>query len=274
LPNPPSEGVDWLPPPHDLDNEAAEGGWSPASRRPAALHRRRRDPAAVADGRLASVVVECNTNVASPGRRAATRRFRFKLARPRHDQRDRSEDLDVRTVGKAGHPTIGGVLCAGDCFRVGLVLPRYLRAALLLPALVGAVVFTLNSAAASVLLGNQTVEAGHDSTGPGVAEAFQVTAAASGSLDKLTVYVDSTSTANALTVGIYADANGHPGSLLSEGTNSAPAKGAWNGVALSPADVTSGRSYWIALLSPLGAGVLQFSDVARSGTSQTSASAS
>ena len=49
--------------------------------------------------------------------------------------------------------------------------------------------------AGSVLVGDQIVEAGHDQNGAGVAEAFRATASATGSVGKLTVYVDTGSTA-------------------------------------------------------------------------------
>ena len=109
-----------------------------------------------------------------------------------------------------------------------------------------------------LLLGDQMVEPKADSNPAGVAEAFQTTAAATGSVAKLTVYVDTGSTATSLTAGLYADNAGHPGALLGQGTLNAPTAGAWNDVSLPGVPVMAGTSYWIALLSP--SGTLNFRD--------------
>jgi hypothetical protein len=53
-------------------------------------------------------------------------------------------------------------------------------------------------------------------------------------------------------VGLYADNAGHPGTLLSQGTVSAPVARGWNAVPVAPASVTLGSNYWIAILSPNG----------------------
>jgi RHS repeat-associated protein len=53
-------------------------------------------------------------------------------------------------------------------------------------------------------------------------------------------------------VGLYADNAGHPGTLLSQGTVSAPVARGWNAVPVAPASVTLGSNYWIAILSPSG----------------------
>ena len=65
-----------------------------------------------------------------------------------------------------------------------------------------------------MLFGDQQIEGVVDYNDPGMAEAFRTTASASGTLSKLTVYVDAGSNATKLTAGVYADAAGHPGALL------------------------------------------------------------
>jgi outer membrane protein assembly factor BamB len=141
-----------------------------------------------------------------------------------------------------------------------------------LGALVG---FVGTSAGAGVVLaGDQTVESNHDSNTAGSAEAFRTTAGTSGTAQTITVYVDSTSTATSLTAGLYADASGHPGALLGQGTIAAPAKGAWDDVPISGAAVTAGATYWIAILGPSGAGTIQFRDKSGGGASETSSSSS
>lgn len=118
--------------------------------------------------------------------------------------------------------------------------------------------------AASVLFGDQTLEAKTDYNAAGTAEAFSYTASASGSITSISIYVDSGSSATALSVGIYTDAAGHPGSLLTSGRLSTPTAAAWNTVTMPAASVTAGSSYWIALLG--SGGTLRFRDHGRGGT--------
>src|SRR5579862_1825046 len=149
------------------------------------------------------------------------------------------------------------------------------RLPLVLLVVLGAlVVFVGTSSGAGVVLaGDTTVEANHDSNTAGRAEAFRTTATTSGTAQTITVYVDTTSTATSLTAGLYADAGGHPGALLGQGTITSPAKGAWDDVPIAGASVTAGATYWIAVLSPAGAGTLQFRDKS-GGASETSSSSS
>jgi hypothetical protein len=109
-----------------------------------------------------------------------------------------------------------------------------------------------------VLLGDQVLETQGDFNNAGLAEAFQTSAIAGGTLSKMTVYVDATSTATTVMVGVYSDNAGHPGTLISSGTLNFPSAGAWNDVPMSSGTITNGTTYWIALLSPNGAGVLRF----------------
>jgi len=92
-------------------------------------------------------------------------------------------------------------------------------------------------------------------------------------MTKISVYVDAASTATTLTAGLYADNNGNPGTLLAQGTLSSLTAGAWNDVAVTASAISSGTKYWIALLSPNGAGTLRFRDRCCGGgsTAETSA---
>src|SRR5205807_1677493 len=116
------------------------------------------------------------------------------------------------------------------------------------------------------------VEAQVDSNAAGVAEAFQYTAVASGTVTQLNVYLDASGAAKSVVVGLYStDASNNPGTLLTQATIAAPVKGSWNAVAVSGATVTSGTKYWIAILGPNGAGAVKFRDVASGGRSRVSA---
>jgi outer membrane protein assembly factor BamB len=115
------------------------------------------------------------------------------------------------------------------------------------------------------LLGDDALESYVDSNAAGSAEAFQVTANDSGTLDELSVYIDSSSTlpgGTTLQVGLYSDAGGHPGTLLAQASNSTALQpGAWNTIPVTGTPVTAGTPYWIAILPPQGdTGVLHFRD--------------
>jgi outer membrane protein assembly factor BamB len=114
-----------------------------------------------------------------------------------------------------------------------------------------AVTVNVRNTSSVVLLGDQTLYTGLDQNSPGRAEAFRTIASASGTLGHMSVYIDASSTATSIDVGVYSDANGHPGSLLSHAT-ATPANGAWNTITVPSAAITSGSTYWIALLAPSG----------------------
>ena len=115
------------------------------------------------------------------------------------------------------------------------------------------------------LVGTKTVGSVTDSNPQGKAEAFRTTAATTGVVTSLSVYVDSGSTATKLVAGLYTDSNGHPGTRLARGTLSSPGSGGWKKVAIPPVSINAGSKYWIALLGP--SGVLRFRDAA-GGTGQ------
>ena len=118
---------------------------------------------------------------------------------------------------------------------------------------------------AGVLLGSATIQSGIDTNPGGLAEAFAFTATTSGSSSTLNLYLDKTSTATQVTVGVYSDASGNPGKLLTTGVTTKPVAGAWNAVTVSSVDITAGTRYWISVLTPAGAGTIQFRDVASGG---------
>lgn len=118
-------------------------------------------------------------------------------------------------------------------------------------------------AADTLLLGSATPGAALDDDPSGSAEAFKVTASATGSVDHLSFYLDSTNRSTRLTLGIYAASGSHPGTLLTSGTTAAPAAG-WNTVAVTPTALTSGTAYWVAVLGT--GGQLVFHEGTGSGT--------
>lgn len=138
-------------------------------------------------------------------------------------------------------------------------------------SLSGDFTFTTFAAAPLLLVGDPTIEVQRDSNPSGTAEAFQYTVATSGSVTRLYIYLDSTSTATTVIVGLYTNtATNNPGVLLTQGTIANPVKGAWNAVVVPSVNVTSGTPLWIAILGPKGAGTVRFRDSAAGGRAQTS----
>jgi len=123
----------------------------------------------------------------------------------------------------------------------------------------------------AALLGDTRVESQVDSNASGQAEAFPVNATATGSVASLAIYLDRSSTAQQLAVGLYADAGGHPGTRLTQGSTAQPQPGVWNTIAMPAANVVKGTRYWIAILSS-GSGSVKFRDTNKGNcSSETSA---
>lgn len=92
------------------------------------------------------------------------------------------------------------------------------------PAVVRTVATTTTSGA---LLGDEAVESSRDFLSAGQAEAFSLVARASGAAGAVHLYIDSHNRARTVVVGLYSNAGGHPGSLLSSGSGPASAAGTW-----------------------------------------------
>jgi hypothetical protein len=127
------------------------------------------------------------------------------------------------------------------------------------------------SSSATILLGTQTIQSQLGSDPIGEAQAFPITALASGTLGSLTVYLDASSNSTQIYLGVYADASGHPGALLAQGSNSQLREGAWNTLSISSVSIQQGTKYWIAILGTQG-GAPQFRDNTASGSCQSETS--
>jgi hypothetical protein len=106
--------------------------------------------------------------------------------------------------------------------------------------------------AATVLLGDPAVEWQYDSLFAGQAEAFRLSARASGLAGAVHVYIGAKSAAGELIVGLYGSAGGHPARLLSSGSMSDPKPGTWTSVSIVPVELALGRNYWLAILGEGG----------------------
>ncbi|NOK15025.1 hypothetical protein [Corallococcus exercitus] len=76
----------------------------------------------------------------------------------------------------------------------------------------------------------------------GVAAAFSYVASATGSVTRLSLYVDAQTTATTLQLGLYANGSGTPGPQLRTCTVTSVTPGAWNGCTITSQAVTSGSN--------------------------------
>ena len=107
------------------------------------------------------------------------------------------------------------------------------------------------AASAATLLGDTSLEPTGDGNQSGQAQAWPYTATASGTTGSITFYLNRGNGASKAFVGLYSDASGHPGSLLTSGSTTSMKRG-WVTVAVGAASVTSGTHYWLAILGNSG----------------------
>jgi hypothetical protein len=110
----------------------------------------------------------------------------------------------------------------------------------------------------TVLLGESSVESQYDSLIAGQAEAFRLRAGASGFAHVAHVYIPLPNTARTVIVGLYTNANNHPGSLLRTGSASISRAGSWTAVSIAQLELVAGKSYWLAILGR--GGILRYRD--------------
>ncbi len=103
----------------------------------------------------------------------------------------------------------------------------------------------------TLLFGSQTVEANIDSVARS-AEAFPFVDSTGGTVQSVILYVGSGNKAKTVIAGVYADHNGHPGARLASGSLRSPTAAAWDTVKVTPATITAGNKYWIAVLAKHG----------------------
>lgn len=95
------------------------------------------------------------------------------------------------------------------------------------------------------------------------------TAGYSGQLTRLHLWVDRSSTASNVVLGVCSDRKGHPG-LQEQATITNVRAGSWNYVDVRPMPVTAGQRYWIAVLGPKGGGKISLRDAGAGGRSEMS----
>lgn len=118
----------------------------------------------------------------------------------------------------------------------------------------------------ATLIGDDTVQPDRLTLHGGEAAAFQFVATQSGQASLVRLYVDAGSTAPVVRVAVYADQQGAPTTILSQGSAPGLVPG-WIPVSLPPFSVLEGSRYWVGVLNPLGAGSLNVRQSAVGGSS-------
>ena len=121
----------------------------------------------------------------------------------------------------------------------------------------------------TTLVGVTSIGGTAETTAAQKAVAYKYTAAASGTLKKLNVYVNGGGTsASTVQVGIYSNSSSKPGTLLASCSISVAANAAAGWFNCSPAAtaLTSGTVYWIAILNGASSGTVKYKDTTGSGT--------
>ncbi|HWM07987.1 MAG TPA: PQQ-dependent sugar dehydrogenase, partial [Solirubrobacteraceae bacterium] len=111
---------------------------------------------------------------------------------------------------------------------------------------------------------------------PGKGEVYRTVAEEPGTVTEISLYVNADSEASALVLGLYADDDGNPSTLLGAGRVENPTPGAWSDVNVDIPGIEAGKAYWISLLNPSDSrGRLRWRDAGEGGgPEQQSASAS
>ena len=122
--------------------------------------------------------------------------------------------------------------------------------------------------------GDQNVESTVQSLAAGVAMAFQFTAPQNTQMaTNIQVYLDPSSTATRLEVGVYATgATGHPSTMPTGGWTTSSLVAGWNTIPVAAQSLTAGQTYWIAMLGVGGTVQLRVQPGAATNVVETSAS--
>src|SRR5690348_6960113 len=108
----------------------------------------------------------------------------------------------------------------------------------------------LPAVASAATVGTKTVHAHVAAPAPGVARVYAFKAGSSGVIDRLSVYLDASSTARRVNLGLYAGSASRPRMRRRQCLLSNPRPGAWDSCAFTAVHITAGASYWLAVLQP------------------------
>lgn len=129
--------------------------------------------------------------------------------------------------------------------------------------------FSTGVAGLTTLLGDRTIRSERVTLREGQALTYPYTAGQTGQASRVQLYVDDGSTASAIRVALYADANGGPGQLLAQASLSGPLATGWTSVDIPQIATQAGTRYWLAVLIPPHSGEVHLRD-GGAGTSPSS----
>lgn len=146
----------------------------------------------------------------------------------------------------------GGLLVALG--RPGRLWARVLiPVAIIAPAIGYLAAHALSAPAARTVLVGSVTRAPHlDREPAGHSAAFRYVALRSGTARTVHLYIDRSSRARTVTVGLYTSAHGHPSQRMATVTLRKPRAGRWNLVSLRRTAVRARSAYWIAVLGSRG----------------------
>jgi hypothetical protein len=130
--------------------------------------------------------------------------------------------------------------------------------------------FTTAVLGPTTLIGDLSVEPQRVTVPAGQAVAYPFVAMQSGQANLVRLFVDAGTGTPVIRVGLYADRNGTPGPILSQGSAPGLVPG-WVTASIPPVALAKDASYWVVVLGPMGAGSLILRDAGPGGTSLLSA---
>ena len=101
---------------------------------------------------------------------------------------------------------------------------------------------------ATMLLGNASLAAKRHQARAGHSKAFRFSAIRTGMANSVHLYVGRSNKARTVIAGIYTNARGRPGRLMSSGSVRSPTAGRWVLISISPVLLQHGHRYWLAIL--------------------------
>lgn len=113
-------------------------------------------------------------------------------------------------------------------------------------------IFGVEGGSGAQLFGENAIQTQRTALSAGRADAVRFRSLTSGTAGSAHIYLDSSNTAGTVLVGIYSDAGGRPGALLSTGAILWPVAGAWNWAPITKTSVSPNTNYWLSVLGEGG----------------------
>jgi hypothetical protein len=151
--------------------------------------------------------------------------------------------------------------------------PSRTRCVCLLVVLAVAGALGPSATAGATTVGETAVFSGPASNPLGTAQGYVFTPDDSGTVDRLSFYLDGSNTASGVELGLYSGTTDSATERLGRCVIASPQADAWNSCTITAATVTTGATYWLAYLQPAGStGTLEYREGVVQGVPTTYAS--